>query len=128
MKTTPKPTGVAQIPNGKWKATLHALGESAYLGLFDTQEEAIAKREAAIRAVQKVHPDWRPGGVWMRADSKLGYLRSNNKSGYTGVSYNTKDRAWKAEKGRYLGMYRSKEDAIRAVKAEEARLQSLNNN
>lgn len=56
-----------------------------------------------------------------------GKLRANNKSGVTGVSYNSRSNRWKAtitlrKKVYWLGSYRNKEDAIKARKRAEEEL------
>jgi len=79
-------------------------------------------KRSGIRA-RKKNEKYYKEGTFIKA---LGFKKpkSNNKSGYTGVSWNAKDRKWEANltlKGKryYLGQFAEKEEAIEARKAGE---------
>ena len=106
MRTTTqkKVTGITQLSNGKWKATISAMGEYVYLGCHKSFDDALAARIKAESIVKKAYPDWKPG------------LRKDNASGTPGISFSKRDRKWYASKnGKFLGTFERLADAERAV-------------
>ena len=84
--------GIERLHNGRYKATIKAMNDRAYLGCFATYEEAAQARLKAEKAIEKHYPGLKPG------------MRVANKSGVKGISYHKRDRRWMVHKNkRYLG-------------------------
>lgn len=84
--------GIERLANGRYKATLKAMNDRAYLGCFATHQEAADARLRAEEIVAKKFPGWKPG------------LSVQNKSGVRGISYHKKDRRWMVHhKKKYIG-------------------------
>lgn len=92
MKEIPQPQvkGIELLKNGRYKATIKAMGDRAYLGCFPTYEEAVEARLKAEAIVRENFPGWEPG------------MNAANKSGVKGISYNKRDRLWMVHKNRHF--------------------------
>ena len=103
-KEKEKVKGVHRLKNGRFKATITAMNQFAYLGCFDTYEEAAKTRLKAEEIVKKNLPGWKPG------------VHPQNTSGTPGISYSKRDRRWQARKnGQYLGTFERLRDAEKAI-------------
>lgn len=118
---------------GKWAASIRYKGKDYHLGYFNKFEDAVIAR---LRGEAKYfNPDFAPHrdlfekygivveDVKQEEDKKLS---SNNTSGITGVSYNTKKNKWAAQmrynnKNCLSKFFDNKDDAIKARLETEAK-------
>lgn len=109
--------GVRQTATGKWEAYININDRKRHLGVFDTVEQAIEERKNFEASILE-DPS--------RRNDQFPELRRSNKSGVTGVSYNTRTDRWKAKINQtHLGYFRTKEEAIIARKAAELKIGTL---
>lgn len=111
----------------KWRAVIRSRGKTHHLGYFATKEGAASAYAAAS---QKMHAEFsrvsKPDFPEQRLTAEVPRPNySHNTSGHHGVSWNSRERRWKAavySKNRplHVGRFHTKEEAVLARKRAES--------